>query len=395
MNLLPETFLNNTTHLYLPEVRARAMWLYGIVLGAVVGAAVAAFFIRVNVSVSAAGMVRSVAEKTEIRPLVGGRVLAVGVRENGLVRVGDTLLTLAPDGIDERLRLCRHLQAERQMLVTDLRFLTDAKTDISEALGNRRFRSSLYAQQYNELQAQLQENEIRRNKVDKELQADTYLHNEKVIATREYDAKKAEDDQLYEEFRLLIERRVSQWEADLSSNRLNLSELQAQEAQLLRERNMYVLRAPVSGTVQQWAGKYEGSMVQSGEALGIISPDSSLLVECYVKPSDMGLIKTGQDVVMQLDALNYREWGLAHGRVIEISNDFVLNDKQPVFRIKAQLQTTSLKLKNGYIAPLKKGMTLQARFVVTRRSLAQLLFDKVEDWLDPSPLTPEGGTKKR
>ncbi len=382
--LLPETFLNNTTHLYLPEVRARAMWLYGIVLGAVVGAAIAAFFIRVNVSVSAAGMVRSVAEKTDIRPLVGGRVLAVGVRENGLVRVGDTLLTLAPDGIDERLRLCRHLQAERQMLVTDLRFLTDAKTDISEALGNRRFRSSLYAQQYNQLQAQLQENEIRRNKVDKELQADTYLHNEKVIATREYDAKKAESDQLYEEFRLLIERQVSQWEADLSSNRFNLSELQAQEAQLLRERDMYVLRAPVSGTVQQWAGKYEGSMVQSGEALGLISPDSSLLVECFVKPSDMGLVKTGQDVVMQLDALNYREWGLAHGRVIEISNDFVLNDKQPVFRIKAQLQTTSLKLKNGYIAPLKKGMTLQARFVVTRRSLAQLLFDKVEDWLDPS-----------
>ncbi len=382
--LLPETFLNNTTHLYLPEVRARTLWLYGLVLGAVVAAAVAAFFIRINVSVSAAGVVRSVAEKTDIRPLVGGRVLAVRVRENGLVRVGDTLLTLAPDGIDERLRLCRHLQTERQQLITDLRFLTDGNTDISEALGNRRFRSSLYAQQYNQLQAQLQENEIRRNKVDKELKADTYLHNEKVIATREYDAKKAEDDQLYEEYRLLIERQVSQWEGDLSSNRLTLSELKSQEAQLLRERDLYVLRAPVSGTLQQWAGKYEGSMVQSGEALGIVSPDSSLLVECYVRPADMGLIKTNQDVVMQLDALNYREWGLAHGRVIDISNDFVLNDKQPVFKIKAQLQTRSLKLKNGYVAPLKKGMTLQARFVVARRSLAQLLFDKVEDWLDPS-----------
>jgi HlyD family secretion protein len=384
MNLLPETFINNTTHLYLPQVRVRALWLYGIVLGAVVAAAVAAFFIAVNVSVSASGVVRSVAERTQIRPLVGGRVLGVKARENAPVRVGDTLLTLAPDGIDERLRLCRHLQAERQQLVADLRFLTNGNTDISEALGNRRFRSSLYAQQYNQLQAQLQENEIRRNKSDKELKADTYLYSEKVIATREYDAKKAESDQLYEEFRLLIERQVSQWEADLSSNRLNLSELQAQEAQLLRERDMYVLRAPVAGTLQQWAGKYEGSMVQSGEDLGTISPDSSLLVECYVRPSDMGLIKTNQAVVMQIDALNYREWGLAHGRVIDISNDFTQAKEQPVFKVKVQLQTASLKLKTGYVATLKKGMTLQARFVITRRTLAQLLFDKVEDWLDPS-----------
>jgi membrane fusion protein, peptide pheromone/bacteriocin exporter len=382
--LLPETFINNTTHLYLPQVRVRALWLYGIVLGAVVAAAVAAFFIAVNVSVSATGVVRSVAERTQIRPLVGGRVLSVRVKENAPVRVGDTLLTLAPDGIDERLRLCRHLQAERRQFITDLRFLTNGNTDISEALGNRAFKTSLYAQQYNQLQAQLQENEIRRNKSDKELKADTYLYSEQVIATREYDAKKAESGQLYEEFRLLIERQVSQWEADLSSNRLNLSELQAQEAQLRRERDMYVLRAPVAGTLQQWAGKYEGIMVQSGEDLGTISPDSSLLVECYLRPSDMGLIKTNQAVVMQIDALNYREWGLAQGRVIDISNDFTLNKEQPIFKVKAQLQTPSLKLKTGYVATLKKGMTLQARFVVTRRTLAQLLFDKVENWLDPS-----------
>ena len=121
--LLPETFLNNTTHLYLPEVKARSMVLYALVLGAVVAAGVAAFFVAVNVSVSATGVVRSVAERTQIRPLVGGRVLATKVQENASVKAGDTLLTLAPDGIDERLRLCRHLQAERQQFMADLRWI--------------------------------------------------------------------------------------------------------------------------------------------------------------------------------------------------------------------------------------------------------------------------------
>jgi len=32
----------------------------------------------------------------------------------------------------------------------------------------------------------------------------------------------------------------------------------------------------------------------------------------------------------------------------------------------------------------KKGMTLQARFIVTKRSLWQLLYDKVDDWANPN-----------
>jgi HlyD family secretion protein len=216
------------------------------------------------------------------------------------------------------------------------------------------------------------------------------------------DAKEAEYRQLQEEYRGLIQRQLTQWQADLSTHRLSLSELKAQERQLLQERELYTLRATVGGTIQQWAGKYEGSAVQAGEALGVISPDSNLLVECYVKPADMGLLRLNQQVLFQIDALNYREWGLAKGKVVDIAKDFSVQNQQnplPVFKVKCRLDTPTLRLKNGYIARLQKGMTLQARFVVTRRTLAQLVFDKVEDWLNPnSPQTasadrPDGGLK--
>ena len=381
--LLPDTFLENTKHLYLPEVQARTKWLYGMVLMAVLGAVIAAFFIKIDVSFAAAGVVRSMAEKTEIRSLVSGRVLRSNVKENQAVKVGDPLLTIAPDVLEEKLRLSRFQQTEREQLVTDLTFLTNANQDISGVLGNRTFRTSLYAQQYNQLQAQLQENEIRRKKVEKELNADKYLHKEKVLATRDLDAKQAEYDQLHEEYRLLIERQVSQWEADLNSHHLSLSQLKAEEAQLRKERELYTIKAAVAGTVQQWAGKYEGSFVQAGEALGVLSPDSSLLVECYVKPSDMGLLKLNQQALFQMDALNYREWGLAKGIVVDIAKDFSLVNEQPFFRVKCRLETPMLKLQNGYKVRLQKGMTLQARFVVIRRTLAQLLFDKVDDWFNP------------
>jgi len=382
--LLPDSFIDNTTHLYLPKVKARSMVLYALVLVAVIVVGIAAFFIKIDVSFTATGAIRSVAEKTEVRSLVSGRVLTAHIKENQLVKAGDVLLTLAPDALEEKLRLSHFQQTEQQQIVNDLAFLTSPQYDISEALGSRAFKTSLYAQQYNQLQAQLKENEVRRNKVGKELKADKYLHSEKVIATRDLDAKQAEYDQLHEEYRLLIERQVSQWEAELNTAKLLSAQLSAEQAQLAKERQFYTIRAAVAGTVQQWAGKYEGSVVQSGETLGVISPDSSLLVECYVRPSDMGLLQLKQSVLLQMDALNYREWGLARGSVIDIARDFTLINNQPVFKVKCRLDTPSLKLQNGYEARLQKGMTLQARFVIVKRTLAQLMIDKMEDWLNPN-----------
>ncbi|WP_169704813.1 hypothetical protein [Runella slithyformis] len=63
-------------------------------------------------------------------------------------------------------------------------------------------------------------------------------------------------------------------------------------------------------------------------------------------------------------------------------------NEQPFFRVKCRLETPSLKLQNGYAVRLQKGMTLQARFVVIKRTLAQLLFDKAEDWFNPQNPTP-------
>jgi HlyD family secretion protein len=117
--------------------------------------------------------------------------------------------------------------------------------------------------------------------------------------------------------------------------------------------------------------------------LGIISPDSSLIAECYVSPNDIGLLRKNMHVSFQIDAFNYNEWGLVQGKIIDIARDFVVINEKPIFKVKCQLDKKALQLKNGYAAPLKKGLTFRARFVVTKRSLYQLLYDKTDDWLNP------------
>ena len=164
---------------------------------------------------------------------------------------------------------------------------------------------------------------------------------------------------------------------------ISIEELKSQTEQFLKEKNKYQIRSPSNGTFQLISAKYKGSSVQSGEILGVISPDTNIIAECYLSPKDIGLIKENMNVKFQIDAFNYNEWGFIQGNVIDIAQDYILMENQPVFKIKCQLKSNKIKLKNGYVGVLKKGMTIQARFVVSRRSLFQLLYDNTDSWLNP------------
>jgi len=103
----------------------------------------------------------------------------------------------------------------------------------------------------------------------------------------------------------------------------------------------------------------------------------------YVTPRDIGLLQPGNPARILVDAFNYNDWGFITGRVTEISDDFVMIEDRPVFRVGVALDRTELQLRNGFRGKLKKGMTLQARFMVTERTLFQLLRDDINDWLNP------------
>jgi HlyD family secretion protein len=48
-----------------------------------------------------------------------------------------------------------------------------------------------------------------------------------------------------------------------------------------------------------------------------------------------------------------------------------------------------MQLQSGYKTHVSKGMTLTTRYIISRRSLYELLFDKVDDWINPKQLAVE------
>jgi multidrug resistance efflux pump len=385
--LFPPEVIENSSEAYLPKVRVRSQMVYWVTLLAVIATIGALPFVYVDVSTQGLGQIRTVLDKNEIRPLMAGTVAEVFVRENQIVRKNQPLLRLQTDIIDSKIRLNHYQQTEKQAYIRDLARLVTI--DSLSLFGLRGLASSLYIQQYHQFHSVLKEQLEHQRKVKKELDTDRKLYQDKVISMREYDEKEYSYRRLLSEYRSTIEKQITQWQSELSAYRVAMTEFQAEEKQFVQEKSLYTIYAPVGGSLQQWNGKYTGSYIQAGESLGIISPGgdssyTSLIAECYVSPKDIGLLKKQMVVQFQIDAFNYTEWGLITGKVSNIADDFVLINDKPVFKVLCQLDKQLLQLKNGYRGRLKKGMSFRARFLVTRRSLYQLLYDNTDNWLNPA-----------
>ncbi len=77
---------------------------------------------------------------------------------------------------------------------------------------------------------------------------------------------------------------------------------------------------------------------------------------------------------------------MLQGSVIDIDKNVTLLNDAAFFKVRCSLHIKELKLKNGYTTKVSKGMTLTTRYFITRRSLFDLLFDKVDDWFNPKIL---------
>ena len=114
-----------------------------------------------------------------------------------------------------------------------------------------------------------------------------------------------------------------------------------------------------------------------------ISPNTNLIAETSVTPNDIGWIRKGQKVTFQLDAYNYNQWGFVQGTVVDIDKNVSVLNNTAFFKVRCSIDKKELQLTNGYTAHIEKGMTLTARYFITERTVYDLLFDKIDDWLNP------------
>ncbi|NVN11868.1 HlyD family type I secretion periplasmic adaptor subunit [Nguyenibacter vanlangensis] len=111
---------------------------------------------------------------------------------------------------------------------------------------------------------------------------------------------------------------------DLSEAQRTLGEDEASYRAAAHEANETVLRAPVTGTVQQLAVHSSHGVVTPGEKLMVIVPDDQhLVVEAMIANRDIGFVQVGQRVQVKVAAFKFTRYGLVPGRVVSVSRDAV------------------------------------------------------------------------
>ncbi|WP_166308958.1 HlyD family secretion protein [Bradyrhizobium sp. 2S1] len=378
--LLPPELVSYTAESILSRQSGRSFLIYKIIVLSVVAALVALPLITVTVSVQSAGTIRPTIEKTPLIAPVSGRISRILAVENDVVALGQEILTLDAVVVEEKLRAVTGEIRAKGDLARDLETLISSGTEAKDPI--QLLTESATAERLHFLNL-LRENEYARSNAAAELERAKRLLSVAAAPAKAVDERAFALQSIEVKGEILARRKAAEWNQQLFDTNLRLKELTASLHQLENERDLTRIRAPVSGALEQFSGLTPGGYVQAGQTVARVSPDGELVAEIYVSPNDIGFVRTGQSVRLQVDAFNYNQWGVLEATVLNVAQDFTLHDKSPIFKVRCALSASHLTLKNGVIGQLKKGMTVRARFLVADRSLLQLFYNEVDDWLNP------------
>lgn len=376
--LFPPEIIENSTQQHFVDHHTNSKIIYIIVIVAILATFTVLPLINIDITTQNRGYIRSEYENNRLQVVVNGEIENISISENKTVQKADTLIKLKTEKIDEQISALTQKMRENDRFTNDINNLIIGKCMDLE--------TDVFMREYNQYLSRIKEQETQIIQLEKEYSISKQLFEEDITPKMEYLKIKNNYELALSQLQSTKEQYLNKWQAE--ENRLKFENLDISNSiiQLEKEKKHYFLVAPISGTISQFSGLQIGSFITVGQTIAFISPNEDLIVECYILPSDIGFIKEGQEIVYQLDAFNYNQWGLAHGKVTEISKDISVINEKAVFRVRCSIDEQYLQLKNGLKGYFRKGMTLTGRFFLTERSLWQLLFDKVDNWMNPKIL---------
>jgi multidrug resistance efflux pump len=369
----------NTTENLIAKNKTNSISIYVVVVVAVVVMLGLLPVIKVDISSQSRGMVRSKTDNVPITSLVSGKITHIYLKNNAFVKQNDTLFIVAKDVLDSEKQWQDTLSISVSLLLADVTNLLKNKPALLKTTTIKEDYYKFQAQK-NELQSKVSLAQINYNR-------HKTLFDKGVIAKAEYEKFAYELRFASQALQSYINQQKATWENQRQQLEDRIKNHQGNISKLETEAKNYVVLAPSSGTIENFVGLQMGSFINASQPIATLSPEDNLIVENTVSPNDIGLLHVNQSVKFQLDAFNYNQWGLLEGKIIDIDKNITITENQAFFKVRCSVNNKNLQLKSGYKTSIAKGMTLTTRYIITRRSLYDLLFDKVDDWLNPKIIT--------
>lgn len=368
----------NSALLYLYENRVKTNIIYNIVLLFLSAIIISLPYIYVDIYVNASGFIRPISERTLVTASVSEFVDSVYVKEGMHLKKGDVIFT-------QRSQKNENQQKYRTKMVRKIDAKIKDLENIIKGLIPKKFQSDVICERYMYYLSQLQQIEatFEQNKI--EWERNKVLFDMGLLSENEYNKYYFQYIEKKNELTTFKRNQKSIWQSELYTAQNERNEYDSEDYDLKIDKLLYDVRCPVSGTLEKFTGIYKGTNITSGQQVAVISPDGNLCIDTYVNPRDIAFIRLGMDVRIQVEALNYNEWGMLNGKVSDIASD--LTDEgngNYYYKVKCKIEKPYLVLKHTKRkAYVKKGMNVTAHFVVTRQSLLTMIYKNFDEWINP------------
>jgi HlyD family secretion protein len=386
--IFPSAITQQTVEVYDSRISVQSKVIYLILLGILMAAVTALPLIYVDVAVQSRGTFQSALQRNALMSSVGGRLKMWKLKENQKVKKGEVLAIVRAEVVQLEIEGL----ADRKLLLEDLIYDLGKllRLDLKgNAVPITPLKTKFYQASLLEFQTKIHNQAALLQKLERDFDRAQLLYNSKSIAFADYDNTEVQYKQAVTQMELLKKQQVNQWEQELINHQNEKLRLKNQMDVYAEQMDQYKIIAGTNGTLINVLNLNQGDFIHPQQKLAEISPDTTLIAVTYISPADIAFVEKGQEVAFQVDAFNYNQWGIAMGRVIEVADDLtLLNEREAGFLITCALDTPFLTLPSGQEGHVKKGMTFNARFVIARRSLFQLLYDKVDNWLNPQVQQP-------
>ncbi len=376
--IFPKEIIENSVEAHQFKHSNKSKIIYSLILLALIIALIALPFIKITIYNTSQGLIRADKERITLNSSASGKVVFHQLKNNLQVHKGDTLLVLNNVAINQKIENTLNRLEETKTFIDDLKLLTANKIAKNKIISLKYLQEiSFYKQKLNELNTRFR-------KIKEDYKRNKNLFKKGVIAKITLNNSKLEYDLALNAISQYKKQQFSTWQNQLVNYQNQLKDLENSNTQLKESNSLSIVKAPTTGTLLNIKGIENGSFITNGFQLAEISPETDLIVECYINPNNIGLLKKDNKVNFQVSAFNYNQWGLATGKILEVGNDVQMVNNTPMFKVLCSLNQEFLQLKNGFKGYLKKGMLVNTRFELAQRTLFDLLYDKMDDWLNPT-----------
>ncbi len=139
------------------------------------------------------------------------------------------------------------------------------------------------------------------------------------------------------------------------------------------------ITSPITGIIKALKTHTIGGVIQPGEAVMDIVPESSnLIVEAKLNPNDVGFVRPGQPVLVKVNTYDYSRYGGLEGTVESVSADSLFDPQThlPYFKVKIRTDKTWLGDTAGQF-PITPGMQVTADIKTGSKSVISYLLKPV------------------